>query len=129
MKIVIDTSVYVNYLRTKKGLYPYLIDLSQNTTLYTPSIVIMELWAGISMNNDESVQDVKRMLRPTKTISLNRQLAQKSGDLLRNKQVADSEDAIVAATAIYLKAQLATQNVKHFKSVPNLKIFKNETSK
>lgn len=125
MKIVLDTSIFVDYLRSKKGLYPLLIGLgkSKSTTLYTPSIVIVELWAGESMVDSEIVKVTKRLIAPTKTIGLSRQLAERAGELLRENFVRDSEDSVIAATTLYLEAQLATNNVKHFEKVKGLGFF------
>lgn len=123
MKIVIDTSVYIDYLRSKKGLYIDLMELGHKHTFYTPTIVIQELWSGKSMGDPEVEKIVDRMIKPTKVIGLSKQVAKKSGDLIRKNLVSDPEDAIIAATSLLLEAFLATHNTKHFKKVKGLRLF------
>ena len=128
MKIVLDTSVYIDYLRSKKGIYLRISQLGRSSTLYTPTLVIHELWTGESMNRPEVVKEVKRAILPTKIVGLNRQLAEDSGKLMQKYPLLQSGDSIVAATAMYLEAELATSNVKHFKNIKGLKMFKPKSS-
>ena len=125
-KIVVDTSIFVDYIRSKKGILPELMKLAskKQTTLYVASVVILELWAGLSMNDDDIYKKVKRLVKVAKVINLTGQLAESSGELRRKKEVIGNMDAVVAATALYLGAELATNNKKHFEKVPGLKLFK-----
>ena len=125
-KIVVDASIFVVYIRSKKGILPELMKLAskKQTTLYVASVVILELWAGLSMNDDDIYKKVKRLVKVAKVINLTGQLAESSGELRRKKEVIGNMDAVVAATALYLGAELATNNKKHFEKVPGLKLFK-----
>lgn len=125
MKIVIDTSIYINFLRTSKGLFPEIVNKS---VIYTPTIVVLELYAGGSASNTKVIEQIKRLIGPTKIIDLTRQISETAGNLLRDKSVLDPEDAIIAATALYLDAELATENKKHFSKVKGLKLFNAQKS-
>jgi len=127
MKIVLDTSVFVDYTRAKLGPLPFLINLAKQkrAILYVPSVVILELWAGASMVAQAEQRSAKKLMGGMKIVELTRQLAEKAGELSRQSRVEDFIDASVAATALYLDAELATANKKHFEKVRGLKLFKN----
>ena len=127
VKIIVDTSVFVDHIRADKGALRELLLLqkSKKALLYIPSIVILELWRGLSMDNLNVQKSVERMLLGIRIVDLTKQLARKAGELVRNEMVVDSEDAIIAATALYLDAQLATNNRRHFQKIKNLRFFKN----
>lgn len=125
MKVVIDSSVYIDYLRSSKGIYPLLMKSvqSQTTTLYTPTIVVLEIWRGEHMANETVEKQAQRLIAPTTLVELSRQIAKVAGKLLRDGLIDNALDAVVAATALELNAQLATGNSKHFKKVKGLQLF------
>lgn len=96
----------------------------KKAVLCIPSAVFLEIWAGSSMDNPEIVKKTKRILSIFKVYDLTRQVAENAGALIRNRQVGTSLDAIVAGTALYLGARLATLNKKHFVKIKILKFFK-----
>jgi predicted nucleic acid-binding protein len=125
-KIIVDSSIFIDYARVTKGVYPQIVERlsKKRSILYIPSSVILELWTGISMHKESERIKMKRMLKGFKIVALTRQLAEDSGDLIRSGFISGYADAVVAATALYLNAELATSNLKHFKKVKNLRIFK-----
>jgi len=125
-KVVLDTSIIIDYLRTKQGLFPELalLEKTGSTLLYLPTVAVLELWKGNSMDMHGVESSVERILQITKDVPLSKQLAKKAGELIRKDTVSDFVDSVIAATALYLEAELATLNKKHFAKVKGLKIFK-----
>jgi len=123
-KIVVDTSVLIDFSRAKTGPYPKLFELFKEGVceLCLPTVVISELWAGRSMSRKSVLSETIKMISMIERVELNEKIAMTAGELLRKKQVLGF-DAIVAATALTLGAEVATQNEKHFKNVKELKIF------
>ncbi|OGM32470.1 hypothetical protein A2803_03295 [Candidatus Woesebacteria bacterium RIFCSPHIGHO2_01_FULL_44_21] len=123
-KIVIDTSVFIDFARAKTGLYPQLFELFRDgiCELYVPTVVIFELWAGSSMSKKTIVDETVRMLSKIKRVELDEKIAKKTGEIIRQKQIRGF-DAIVAASALELGAEVATQNEKHFRKVKGLKLY------
>jgi predicted nucleic acid-binding protein len=121
MNIIIDSSVIIDYTRAGKGIFPKI--LSPKNEIYIPTIVISELWAGKSMNRKKDAELVEKMIGIFKRMELNEDSAKIAGNLLR-KNVVFGFDAIIAASALYLDAELATMNNKHFAKVKGLKLFK-----
>ena len=126
VKVLIDSSVIVDYTRAGIGALPQILLLktARKAEVYIPTTVILELWAGDSMTKESEVVKVNRLLAPLKIVDLTKQIAKKAGELVRLGQIDSFQDAAIAAIALYLGAQLATQNRKHFEKVRDLKIFK-----
>jgi len=126
VKVLIDSSVIVDYTRAGVGALPQILLLktSRKAEVYIPTTVILELWAGDSMTKESEEVKVNRLLAPLKIVDLTKQIAKKAGELVRLGQIDSFQDAAIAATALYLDAQLATQNRKHFEKVRGLKLFK-----
>jgi predicted nucleic acid-binding protein len=124
-KIVVDTSVFIDFSRAKTGLYSQLFELFNDglCELYLPTVVISELWAGRSMSRKSVLSETIKMISKIERVELDEKIAKTAGWLLRKKQIRGF-DAIVAATALELGAEIATQNEKHFKNVQGLRIFK-----
>lgn len=122
--VIVDTSVLIEKIRLKIGLFDRLIDNFEEgkCELRTSSIVLTELWMGENMNYQQSVDDVEKILRPIAVVTVDWEIGKKAGELIRKKQ-ATGFDALIAATAIVYKAELATLNIKHFKKIKELKLY------
>lgn len=125
-RVIVDSSVIIGFIRTKKGEYLRLSELarSEKISLCVPSVVFLEIWAGSSMENPEVARNTKKTFSICKVYDLTKQIAETAGDLIRRNEVSATIDAIIAATALYLDAELATLNQKHFAKVKDLKLFK-----
>ena len=125
VKIVVDSSVFIDYTRAGLGDFFQIVSLYKvkKVQVYVSASVILELWAGESLEDKGEEAKVNRLLLPFKKVDLTKQIAKKAGVLVRSKQINGGFDAIVAATALYLDAQLATSNKKHFEKVKGLKLF------
>jgi len=125
-KVVLDSTVFIDYSRAQSGPFEKLAAMARlgSLTLYTPSVVIAELWTGRGMNTKAVRVKMERLLQITKTVPLTKQLAKSSGELFRATKTGNLFDAVVAATALYLDAQLATSNQKHFSKIKGLKLHK-----
>lgn len=125
--LLIDTSVIIEKLRTKKGIYDQIVLDSKNKKykLYTSSIVIAELWKGSKMDNKLIEKDVEFTIKPMIIMTVDKEIGKVAGTLVRKKQI-DGLDAFIAATAIVHGATLATLNTKHFVGIKGLKLYKTE---
>ena len=123
-KVVIDTSVFIDYERACLGSYEDLLVLRKKgeCELYVPTIVVVELWAGGQMRHKRTQKIAEKMLIGVISIDLDEKIAKLTGELIR-KKVVGVFDAVVAASTLYLDAQLATGNKKHFEKVEGLRLF------
>lgn len=124
IKVVLDTSVLIEKIRTKKGFFDHLVDdlNCQRGEMCVSMVTLTELWAGQSMNFKYSIDFVEDILQPIKTLTIDRDVAKLAGKLIRNKE-ADGFDAIIAATTMNYGAELATLNKKHFRKVKGLRLY------
>lgn len=124
MNVVVDTSVFIDFARAKVGIFDKLINLYMKETieLYIPTIVITEFWAGDDMKIKRNIKNAEKLFFHLKRQDLNEEIAKLAGELIRNKLVTGF-DSIIAATALYLNAQVATKNNKHFLKVKGIKLF------
>jgi len=123
-KIVIDTSVLIEYVRSGQGMWNGLVKMSENNEveLFLPTVVVLELWSGKSMSKIKVEKEMVRFLSVFSRLDLSDDVAKLAGKLRREKQV-DGFDAVIAATCLKEKAQLATLNKKHFEKVVGLKLW------
>ncbi|MDP3994273.1 MAG: PIN domain-containing protein [bacterium] len=124
MNIVIDSSVVINHTRAGAGSLGTLFNYAKKgkVQLLIPTIVVTELWAGQEIAGKEGQIKLEKLLIKFKQIDLTTAIAKCAGELIR-KRLVSGFDAIIAATALELDAQLATSNKKHFAKVKGLKLF------
>lgn len=130
MKIVIDSSVIIDFTRAGLGDLEFLIELRKvgKVEILLPTIVIAELWAGREVSGGITKANLEKLLSGLIQIELTVSIAKKTGEILREES-ASGFDAIIAATALECGAQIATRNRKHFSNVKGIKIFDLQNSK
>ena len=125
-KVLIDTDIIIDFLRTNKGLFFSLLESQEqgNFILYISSITVMELFVGTSSQKPDQFKHLKELISSLRVVPFDAKLAQFTGELKRGKKwTILTSDLIIAATSLWLKAQLATKNKKHFAAIPGLKFF------
>ena len=124
VSLLVDTSVIIEKIRTRKGIYDQIVleSKAKKYQLFTSSIVISELWKGSKMDNKSVEKDVEFVIRPMMIMTVDREIGKVAGTLVR-KGLIDGLDAFIAATAIVHGATLATLNTKHFVGIKGLKLY------
>lgn len=125
MKLVIDTSVLIDFLRggiIGKELFDKVEKQTQE--LFIPTIVIFELFSGTSSKNPLVKTKIINFIRNFKRIELTEELAMRAVELYRQigKHIGP-QDYIIAASALDLGATVLTLNRKHFEQIPGLVIY------
>ncbi len=118
-KLLFDTDVLIEYLRGKEEAKAY-IDSIQDV-IYMSSITMAELYAGVRKGAESRKLEI--FVETFEVISLNRTIA-KMGGLFRNQYNSSHgiglADALIAATAKEIDAQVITFNIKHFPMLDNV---------
>jgi predicted nucleic acid-binding protein len=124
MKIIIDSSIIIDYLRGGTKWHSFLKEAPRNAELFLPTIVIFELFSGQSSKNSTARKDILHLLQQFTFIELTETIAITAGDLYRQfgKHIGVS-DYIIAASALELNASIVTLNKKHFEQITNLNIY------
>lgn len=122
-KIVLDSSVIIEHLRFGKGFLSKLLKIrNEHATLLIPTVVVMEIETGKSMDDKSTQLVTRQLLDQFIPIELSVSIAQLSGELVRHAY-AQGYDAVIAATSLLHDAELATLNRKHFIAIPGLKLY------
>ncbi|MFZ2658011.1 MAG: type II toxin-antitoxin system VapC family toxin [Victivallales bacterium] len=124
-RILIDTSVIIDYLRRKnkeKSLFFTLV--SDNQKLFISSVSVFELLAGA--DNQQKTGDVETILSFLEIIDFNCVIARKSSiyyqSLKKRNCQLEFRNLFIASTAIVYDLHVATLNVRHFSRIPEIKI-------
>lgn len=124
MKLVVDTSILIDYLRGGIRWEKLLNELEEGTEIYLPTIVIFELFAGKSSAKPEMVKKIRRLISLVKQINLTESIAKKAGEMYRDvTTVLDIPDFIIASSALSINAEVITLNRKHFEKIPGLDLY------
>lgn len=124
IKVLVDTDIIIDFLRTDKGILPHLFTLQseEKIELYISAVTVLELFSGKSAKIKKPNLD--ELISVFNIIELTRDLARFTGELKRDlSQTIAFADLTVAASALHIGAKLATRNRRHFIGIPNLRFF------
>lgn len=124
MKLVVDTSILIDYLRGGTKWQDFLVNAPRNAELFLPTIAIFELFSGKSTKKSLIAEDISNLLKRFTNIELDENIAQKAGELRRDVgHHISPQDYIIAASALEINGTVVTLNKKHFEQIPNLKLY------
>jgi len=125
-KLLLDTSVLVDFLRRKKKEETLLAKVFRAG--YIPAISLIthtELYAGKSVwSKAKAKRELENLLAGLDIIILNEEVSRLAGKI-RAKYRLGIIDAIIAAEAIISQLPLVTLNLKDFEKVKGVKILLN----
>lgn len=126
-KIVVDTNILIDYANGyAKWLDEFFTARNSDTKLVLPTIVIAEYFTSIALEKEENEEIADKTFSFFTKQDLNEPIAKILGAMMRRKAYppgANTADLIIASTAIYLDAELATNNKKDFAKIPDLRLF------
>jgi predicted nucleic acid-binding protein len=126
MIVLLDTTVLIDALRARNDRRAVLVELVEGGhTLATAAINIGEVYAG--MRPGEEVK-TEALLSNLECLPMTAEIARRAGNLksewARRGQTLSLADMIVAATAMEHGAALMTDNVKDFRVIRGLEMFR-----
>lgn len=124
MKVVVDTSIIIDYLRGGTKWEEFIADTDEDIELFLPTVVFFELFSGTNTKNPNKKQDMLDFVKKFHKIDLDEQIGTKAGELFRDlKKNLQVPDYIIAASALSIGASVLTLNKKHFQQIPGLEIY------
>jgi len=126
VKIVVDSSIIIDYLRGGKKWedFIYAVETEEDLQLYLPTVVIFELYSGTSTKGVKKLQEMVYFISQFQKIDLNENIARLAGELFREaKKRISAADYIIAASALQAGAKVLTLNQKHFEQIPNISLY------
>lgn len=124
--VVLDTNILIDNVH---GFAPWVDTLLKSLQAYRlviPTIVIAEYLTAKEVEKTFERAKTEEYLSLFFKQDFTEEIAKILGGLLRHKSYppgASLSDLIIAATTIFLKAKLATNNKTDFKDIPDLKFF------
>lgn len=124
MKILLDTSIVIDFLRRKdkqKTLFYQVAD----EELYVSIISHTELYAGRSVwEKKEAQAELEELFSGLVILPLETRISQKAGSFKMLHTEISLLDCIIGATAFIHKLEIATLNVKDFRKMEQIRLFK-----
>jgi predicted nucleic acid-binding protein len=122
--VICDTNIFISAFN---GIEKTALELAEigNENVLMPSITAMELFRG--MHNKEQLAKMSKRIKAYNILDFNEEVSQKAVLLIKNYKLSHDlqiPDAIIAALALEYDFQLFTYNVKDFKFIPSLKLYK-----
>ena len=112
-KLLFDTDILIDYLRGRDDARNYIDNT--HDVIYISVITIAELYAGV--RKGEESKELEMFIETFDVVSLNKNIA-KAGGLYRNQYKpahgTGLADALIAASAKEVGAQVVTFNTRHF---------------
>lgn len=128
MKLVLDTSILIDFLRGGSRWEHLLTEVERDTTFYLPTIVIYELFSGRSTKNPQVYSRISKFLSYFEKIELTEDIAKRAGELYRDiNKTLQAPDYIIAASCLAIGGSLVTLNLKHFRQIPNLPLYQSSS--
>ncbi|MBU1085103.1 MAG: PIN domain-containing protein [Candidatus Beckwithbacteria bacterium] len=127
VSVVVDTSILIDHLRKASTTFIELSKLQSEgkVRLLIPLIVVVELFIGKSTKIKRVERLIDQILDEVELVSLTRKSAKIAGCLVRDYQhLSDPYDLLIAAIALEKKAKIATLNIKHFKPIKGLRLYR-----
>ena len=122
--MVIDTTLFIEFLRAKDKTQTILYNLPENTPLYISAVTVFELYAGAT--TDQKKKDVELIISDLIILPFSVEIAMKAAkvfnDLKRKNQLIEFRDIFIGCTALVHKLPIRTLNLKHFSRISDLEI-------
>lgn len=125
MKVVLDTSVVIEYLRLKDKEVTELIRVRAECDVVLPLVVVAELYSGKSAYTKAGRLVLEDVMIGCEIGRVDVDQARRAGEL-RMRYGLSLGDAFVAAQALELNLPLVTSDKKAFSRVPGLKFYSGE---
>ena len=120
--ILLDTDIIVDYFRKYEKAQRFFEELRKiDCVVHFSAITETELLAGKECNVIEIRAKLLDFLSNFTKISVDNPIARKAGDFRRMHGI-KTADAIIAATAFFMKANLITRNVDDYKNIKEITV-------
>jgi len=123
-RILIDTSIVIDYLRSHNRKETFFIKLFVSNELCLSVISIFELYNGAT--TQEKKQEIITLSQEIEVIDFTIETAKMASeiyhDLRRKNKLIEFRDILIASTAVQFDIKIATINRKHFERIANLDI-------
>lgn len=124
-KILIDTDIFIDFLRGHKSAYDFFkkMIISDKVIVFSSIITEIELLSGKGCESLSKQNKIEDLLLLTNQVNIDHPIIIKATDFKRKYNLT-IPDAIISATTYRTKSLLVTRNVKDFKRIKEIKLYK-----
>lgn len=120
--MVIDTSIFIEYLRARDKKKSTLFTIPDSTQLFISSVTMYELLMGAT--DEKKQKDIKLLTEDLPVLPFDESVSKKASEVyhqlrLENNMI-DFRDIFIAATCLVFELPLKTLNKKHFERIKGL---------
>lgn len=125
MNVLIDSDVFIDFVRESPGVVAYINDLAP-TGIAISSITYLEVFDGLLYDPPETIAAFRSKVTRFPVIPVDADIAERAARLRNHLRRSGknprsrSLDLIIAATALANGLTLVTRNNRHFHDVPGL---------
>jgi len=123
-RVVVDTSIFIDYLRAKDKRNTALFKIPDTHTMYISSITLFELYMGAT--NKEKWEDVKMLTEDLVVLPFDDTVSIKASEIFHNlrkiNKLIEFRDIFIAATCLVHGLSVKTLNKAHFSRIKGLKV-------
>jgi tRNA(fMet)-specific endonuclease VapC len=120
--MVIDTGVFVDYLRKKDKSTTILATLPNDVSIFVSSVTVYELMMGAT--DIQKKKDVEILLSDIPVLPFTNEVSLKAAEIYHNLRrqnlLIEFRDIFIGATAIIFQLPIKTLNLKHFQRIESL---------
>ncbi len=120
--MVIDTGVFIEYLRAKDKRKTVLYSIPDQTNIFISAVTLYELYMGAT--TEEKKKDIQLLTEDLAILPFNDNVAIQASiifhDLRKTNQLIEFRDIFIGATCIVYNLPLKTTNTKHFNRIKEI---------
>ncbi len=124
--MVIDTSIFIEHLRSRDKSLTTLYGLADEPELFISAVSLYELYMGAT--SKEKMQDVAGLMQGLTVLPFTDEVALRAGQIYHqlraSNKLIEFRDIFIAATCLTFNLPIATLNKKHFRRIDGLKILR-----
>ncbi len=127
--VLCDTNVFIHFFNGNEETINIFKELG-NKRILIPSVTVMELYQG--MGNKNELNNMKKKIRHYSILHFNSDVSRLAIEYITAFSLSHHlqiPDAIIAASAVTFNIPLFTYNLKDFRFIPKIELYKPEAKK
>ena len=122
--VVVDTSIFIEYLRARDKKNTALYKIPNNSIIYISAVTLYELLMGAT--NKQKREDVHLLTEDVIVLPFDQEVSFKASEIYHelrstNKMI-EFRDIFIAATCFVYNMSILTTNTSHFQRISGLQI-------
>lgn len=123
-KVVIDTCIFIDFLRAKDKKTTVLYSIPDNIQIYISSVTLYELLMGAT--NEQKEEDIRLLTEGLVILPFDEDVSRRASEiyhrLRKENKMIEFRDIFIAATCLVYGMPVITTNKNHFQRIQGLEL-------